>query len=51
MGAGSLWLDRNGGIKMRIALNKRIVTDGDRVEEIIIGKSANASTVLDSVVL
>ena len=36
---------------MRIALNKRIVTDGDRVEETIIGKSTNASAVLDSVVL
>ena len=36
---------------MRIALHKRIVTDGDRVEEIIIGKSTNANTALDSVVL
>ena len=36
---------------MRTALNKKIVTDGSRVEEIIIGKSTNANTVLDSVVL
>ena len=36
---------------MRIALNKRIVTNGNKVEEIIIGKSANANTVLDSVAL
>ena len=36
---------------MRIALNKKIVTDGSRVEGIIIGKSLNANTVLDSVVL
>ena len=36
---------------MRIALNKRIVTNGNKVEEIIIGKSTNASTVLDSVAL
>ena len=36
---------------MRIASNKKIATEGDRVEEIIIGKSTNANTVLDSVVL
>ena len=36
---------------MRIALNRKIVTEGDRVEEIIIGKSLNANTVLDSVAL
>ena len=36
---------------MRIALNKRIVTNGNKVEEIIIGKSANANTALDSVAL
>ena len=36
---------------MRIALNKRIVTNGNKVEEIIIGKSTNANTVLDSVML
>ena len=36
---------------MRIALNKRIVTNGNKVEEIIISKSLNANTVLDSVAL
>ena len=36
---------------MRIASNKKIVTNGNKVEEIIIGKSTNANTVLDSVAL
>ena len=36
---------------MRIALNERIVTNGNKVEEIVVGKSLNANTVLDPVIL
>ena len=36
---------------MRIGLRKKIVTDGNKVEEIVTGKSLNANTVLDPVIL
>ena len=34
-----------------IALNKKIVTNGNRTEEIIIGNGGDANTVMDSIVL
>ena len=36
---------------MRIGLIKKIVTDGDRLEEIVVGKSLNANPVLDPLIL